>query len=98
MSMCNCSLAGTASCNYCSNNQNAERPPVVRSSAVTATDSILHTGQTFNSNPDATKKALDEVSNILTKNSRTTKSLPAKMSTRSLGQKELFTIQIIPGP
>jgi hypothetical protein len=59
--MCNCGLAGTPSCNYCSNNPNAERPPVVRSSTVAATDSILYTGQMFNSNLDIVKKAFDEI-------------------------------------
>ena len=41
MSICCCSLAGTAACQYCSNNPAAIRPPVIRSSSVTATDKVL---------------------------------------------------------
>lgn len=41
--ICNCSLAGTVHCRSCSNNPNADRPPVVRTNTVTTTDKILIT-------------------------------------------------------
>ena len=48
MSVCCCSMAGTAACKYCSNNQNAERPPVVRTYTTTATDQVLISGKMTN--------------------------------------------------
>lgn len=48
MSVCCCSLAGTAACKYCSNNPNAERPPVVSTFITTATDQVLISGKMTN--------------------------------------------------
>lgn len=44
MSICYCSLAGTAACRTCSNNPFAETPPPVRTYTVIATGPVLITG------------------------------------------------------
>ena len=41
MSLCCCSLAGTAACKYCSNNPNVDTPPPVRTYTTVATDKVL---------------------------------------------------------
>ncbi len=42
MSVCCCSLAGTAACRSCSNNPYADFPPTVRTNTVTVTDKIFY--------------------------------------------------------
>ena len=48
MSICGCSLAGTAACRKCSNNPFAEQPPVVRTYTISSTDAVLITGRKTN--------------------------------------------------
>lgn len=43
MSVCCCSLAGTAACRSCSNNPNADFPPTVRTNTITVTDGTFYT-------------------------------------------------------
>lgn len=52
MAVCCCSLAGTAACRICSNNPFAETPPPVRTYTVSATDTVLVTGQKTNADRD----------------------------------------------
>ncbi len=48
MSVCCCTLAGTAACRTCPNNQDADRPPVVRTNITAGFDPILITGNKTN--------------------------------------------------
>lgn len=48
MSICCCSLAGTAACKTCSNNPFAETPPPVRTYTITSTDPTLIIGRKTN--------------------------------------------------
>lgn len=57
--MCFCSRAGTLDCKFCSNNPDAERPPVVRTSTTAATDSVLLIG-TKKTNADRIRAMTDE--------------------------------------
>lgn len=58
MTVCCCSLAGTAACRTCSNNPNAETPPPVRTYTVSATNTVLITGQ--KTNADRIRSMTDE--------------------------------------
>lgn len=58
MGVCCCSLAGTAACKYCSNNPDAERPPVVCTYTTAATDLVLITGT--KTNADKIRAMTDE--------------------------------------
>lgn len=58
MGVCCCSLAGTLACKYCSNNPEAERPPIVCTYTTVATDPILITG--MKTNADKIRAMSDE--------------------------------------
>ena len=58
MSVCCCSFAGTSACRYCSNNPMAERPPVVRTYTISATDKLLITWK--RTNADRIRSMTDE--------------------------------------
>lgn len=58
MASCYCSLAGTKACRYCSNNPNAETPPVLRTNTVFTTDTVLITG--IKTNADRIRAMTDE--------------------------------------
>lgn len=58
MSVCCCSLAGTAACRTCLNNPDADRPPVVRTNTVAVFDPILITRN--KTNADRIRAMTDE--------------------------------------
>lgn len=56
--VCCCSLAGTKACYYCSNNPNAETPPIVRTNTAFTTNPVLITG--IKTNADRIRSMTDE--------------------------------------
>ena len=58
MSVCCCSLAGTAACRSCSNNPYCETPPPVRTTTIIVADNILITGK--KTNADRIRSMTDE--------------------------------------
>ena len=58
MTVCCCSLAGTAACRTCTNNPNAETPPPVRTYTTQVTDKVLITG--VQTNADRIRSMTDE--------------------------------------
>ena len=58
MSVCCCSLAGTAACRSCSNNPYCETPPPVRTNTIVSTDVVLITG--VKTNADRIRAMTDE--------------------------------------